>query len=285
MRVLRILLLLLVAAAVPTAVLLGQSSADSPAAPSRPDPQTDSKPVQAAPDARTDSKPAAMPASPDLRADSKPKTGAAPETDSTPLALDLGGNSPAFLDLGFDPNVKAPSGMIAKSPADNPLLFYLALEHRSGDTITAADASLIAGRQADLVRAAALHGYDLKQSGWLYQQAVCPETEARPDMGAGALVLHFVRHASGGDERKGIESLFTAIVPRDERKVRVVAVLHRNTTPFHAALHGGQNSHVVNLAIPEAALYDHLQPHADWVATSACIAEPKMRRPPGRPSA
>jgi hypothetical protein len=277
MRLSRLLLVGVVAAFAPAAVLLPQSptqsSADSPAKPSQPDAQTDSRPVQPAPDMRTDSKPAATQTSPDLRTDSKPKTAVAPETDSTPLELDLGGNAPGFLDLGFDPNVKPPAGMIAKSPADNPLLFYLALEHRSGDTIAAADASLIASRQADLVRAAALHGYDLKQSGWLYQQAVCPQTESGPATGSGVVVLHFVRHAPGRDEARGIESLFTAIVPRDDRKVRVIAVLHRNTTPFHAALHGGQNSLVVNEAIPEAALYQHLEPRADWVATSACVAE------------
>ena len=226
---------------------------------------------------------------PDVRLDSKPHTDIDASVDSTvdisatPMDLGLGANRE--MDLGHDIDPVTAPGMIARSEAGNPRMVYYALPHRSGEQISSADSTILASRQADLVRAAAFHGFDLKQKGWLYQQGVCPAMQPEagaaalpggeaapggtPAADAGALLLHFVRH---DDDRR--VSAFTAVVPRAAGlPVRAISVVHRGVEENAEFLSAKTGGSAVNRALPPATLYSNLQPVQPWIATSACIAE------------
>lgn len=202
---------------------------------------------------------------PDLRLDS-----ALP-----PQTLGLGANF-ALL-LGQDIRPVTPAGMIGRSVPGDPALVYFALRHRSGDDLTSSDRAILDAREPDLVRAAAYHGYYLKQPGWMYQQGICPAAQANAAQvvgvpagadGQGFLVLHFVRRTDGR------VSAFSAIVPRTAGlPVRVVTVAHRGVEQRADFLSAKTSGVAVNEALPPSVLYSNLQPQMDWIAASACIAE------------
>lgn len=219
---------------------------------------------------------------PDVRLDSKPQTDLDASLDSAPVAPDLGLGASSVLDLGHDIVPTTPPGMLATSELGNPRMVYFALPHRSDDPgathISAGDSTILASRQADLVRAAAFHGYDLKQSGWMYQQGVCapmqPDAEtmdgiAAADDGQGFLLLHFVQHQGAGRL-----NAFAAIVPREAGlPVRVVSGVHRSVENPYEFLSAKTSGAVVNEALPPRTMMENMQPVRDWIATSACIAE------------
>jgi hypothetical protein len=219
---------------------------------------------------------------PDVRLDSKPHTDLDQTLDSAPVPPDLGLGASQTMDLGHDIVPVTPPGMIATSESGNPRMVYYALPHRSDDPgatqISSADSTMIASHQADLVRAAAFHGYDLKQGGWLYQQGVCapmqPDAERidgipAADDGQGFLLLHFVRHIDADH----IDA-FAAIVPRGAGlPVRVVSGVHRSVENPYEFLNAKTSGAVVNEALPPQTMMENMQPTKDWIATSACIAE------------
>jgi hypothetical protein len=219
---------------------------------------------------------------PDVRLDSKPQTNLDPTLDSAPEPPDLGLGASLSVDLGHDDVAHTPPGMLARSQPGNPRMVYFYLPHRSDDPsatpISSQDSTIVASRQADLVRAAAFHGYALKQSGWMYQQAICapiqPDAEAvdglvAADHGEGFILLHFVRH----DSQAHVYS-FSAIVPRaSSLPVRVIASTHRGVENPFEFLNADTSGHIVNEALPPATLRRNMEPERDWIATSACIAE------------
>ncbi len=214
---------------------------------------------------------------PDVRLDSKPHTDLDNSVDSSMLEPDLGMGATPIVDLGHDILPVTPAGMLSRSETDNPRMVYFALPHRSGDGISAGDSAIIAARQADLVRAAAFRGFDLKRAGWLYQQGVCPVLQPDAEQvagipaaggGEGFILLHFVK------QEEGRSSAFTAIVPRESGfPVRAITVAHRSVEDQHEFLSEKTSGAVVNEALPASTLYKNLQPVQDWIATSACIAE------------
>jgi hypothetical protein len=170
-----------------------------------------------------------------------------------------------------------PAGMLAHSEPGNPAMVYFALPHRSGSDLSANDAAIVAARQHDLISSAAYRGYDLHQSGWLYQQAICPQTQPAspatvetlvPADGQGSILLHFVRHEDGR------VSSFTAVVPRDSSlPVRTIGVAHGSMEQHHDFLSVDTTGAVVNEALPPRILHASMQPLGGWIAASACIAE------------
>lgn len=219
---------------------------------------------------------------PDVRIDSAPHTEIDASVDSpaesgvASSGMDLGGA--ATFSLGQDIVPATPVGMLSRSVPGNPRMVYYALPHVSGDQIASEDSTIIASRQADLVKAAAFHGFDLKQSGWLYQQGICapmqPNAEhitgiAPGDNGQGFILLHFVRHDDSGKVYS-----FAAIIPRQPGlPVRVVSGFHRSVENGFDFLSSKTSGGVVNEALPPETLYKNMQPTQDWIATSACIAE------------
>ena len=212
---------------------------------------------------------------PDVRLDSTPHTDLDESLDSAPYDQGLGVNVPLAMGPPLFP--PTPAGMIARSASGDPRMVYFALRHRSGDDLTPTDRSVLDAREADLARAAAYHGYYLKQPGWMYQQGLCPATQPDAEQvtgvpaaadGEGFLLLHFVQTEDGR------VSAFTAIVPRVAGlPVRVIAVAHRNVERRGDFLSEKTSGQAVNEAIPPAALYQNMQPQMDWIAATACIAE------------
>lgn len=212
---------------------------------------------------------------PDVRLDSKPHTDIDYTVDSSRAPMDLGLGADSGIDLGHDILPKTPPGMLARSVADNPRIVYYALPHRTGDGILPGDAAILGARQAELVRAARFHGYDLQQAHWQYQQGVCPAAEpgARQEVGVpadagGAMLLHFIRRESGKDWA------FTAVLPRmDDRPVRIIPVAHGSVESGPVSLRAHSGSASAEAAFSPSTLYKNLEPTAGWIAASACIAE------------
>ena len=215
---------------------------------------------------------------PDVRLDSKPHTDIDYSVDSSSIPPDPGLGASKQMDLGHDIVPVTPPGMLSRSEQGNPRMVYFALPHRSGDEISASDKTIIAAREHDLQRAAAYRGFDLKQSGWMYQQGVCPAMERdaesvvgvpAADGGSGFIVLHFVRH-----DAESRVSAFTAIVPREAAlPVRAVSVVHHGVEQAREYLSKKTSGSVVNEALPPATLYANMQPEQGWIPASACIAE------------
>ncbi len=213
---------------------------------------------------------------PNVRLDSKPHTDIDYTVDSSKTPPDLGLGATPKLDLGHDILPVTPPGMLSRGVPGNPRMVYFALPHRSGNGITPEDRATIDARQSDLVRAAAFHGFDLHQSGWMYQQGVCPAMQPDaeqvvgvPPAGDGSILLHLIR-----EEGEGRASAFTALVPRDPvLPVRAVAVAHRSVESGRALLTANTSGGVVTQALPPATLYANMEPVKGWIAASACIAE------------
>ena len=138
---------------------------------------------------------------------------------------------------------------------------YLVMEHLSPDQISASDAAILRTRQAEITREAAMFGYDITAGHWTYDQAVCPDI---PD----AIVLH-ERSVS----RSGLQSLFTALVPRGEGRVWVVPILYRGATPFESAIGSERMLSVFNHAVPADIAKQAVQPDGHWLALAMTFAE------------
>ncbi len=221
---------------------------------------------------------------PDVRLDSKPHTDIDASVDSAPqpmdLGLDLGLGANRDIDLGHDIVAVTPPGMLSRSVPGNPRMVYFSLPVRAGDEITAADAAIIAARHEDLARAAKARGLNLSQSGWSYQQTVCPATQPDAEAlvgvpagdGQGAILLHFTRQ--DGDRA----AAFTAVVPRaNNEPVRAVKLVRKKvkhaTTEQQALSVKKESDKAVNEALPPATLYRNLSPEMGWIAVSDCVAQ------------
>ena len=208
---------------------------------------------------------------PDVRLDSAPHATISSALYYPDFPVDI------YAALGVPFRPVTPPGMIGRSEPSDPFMIYFALRHRSGDEMSPADRAVLDAHETSLVRAAAYHGYDLRQSGWMFQQGICPAMQPESqrlsgapaaDDGEGALLLHFVRHEDGR------VSTFTAIVPRDgDRPVHVASVAHRSVESRHELESEKITGVVANDAIPPATLRVSLEPDRDWLATAACLAE------------
>jgi hypothetical protein len=138
---------------------------------------------------------------------------------------------------------------------------YLVLVHHSPDQISADDSAILRSRQTEIVREAAMFGYDLTAGHWTYDQAVCPDIPQ-------AIVLH-ERSVS----RSGLQSLFTAVVPRGEGRVWVVPILYRGATPFQSAIGSERMLSVFNHAVPADIAKQAVEPDGHWLALAMTFAE------------
>jgi hypothetical protein len=95
------------------------------------------------------------------------------------------------------------------------------LEFRAPEQMTAADRELAESGQMEIARRAELQGFHLDgqdgkgDGGWGYEQAVCPVFPQH-------LILEYSRGESDGDA-----TLFAAVIPRGDGRVRVIPVRRR----------------------------------------------------------
>ena len=153
--------------------------------------------------------------------------------------------------------VPAPASNAQES--DHPR--HLPIQHRAPDAMSAADRAALASRQRELVETAKIYGYNLEAGNWSYEQTLCAPMP-------GTVMLHYFQ-----DLPNGTESLFTALVPRAEGRVRIVPVLYRNATTFLPAPKNPHNYALFNELVPSNIARRAAGGGSNWLELSACYAE------------
>lgn len=151
---------------------------------------------------------------------------------------------------------------------------YFSLRHIDADKMDASDRELLSAHRKELVTEAQFYGYDLTTGTWTYDQTVCP---ALPS----TLLLHYLDRYPDGSE-----SLFTALIPRDKGRVRIVPVLYRNASPYIPAVKNPRNFELFNSLVPQEIAKRDSDPQGQWLSLGVCYAEVVGGRPnvPNEPS-
>jgi hypothetical protein len=136
-----------------------------------------------------------------------------------------------------------------------------AMEHLAPQAMSASDRASVESHRNEIIEGAEIYGYNLVAGDWTYRQTLCaplPQT----------ILLHYREHFPDGTE-----SLFTALVPRGQGRVRIVPVLHRNATPFVPAPRNPSNYALFNSLVPTDIASKELTSGRNWIELSACYAE------------
>lgn len=150
------------------------------------------------------------------------------------------------------------------SPLKPPHRVLLQLDQLDPAQMSPADSQLIATRQEQLNTAAGVAGFDLKQAGWSYQQAICPVLPS-------AVFLPY--ETETGTTRA---SRFVAVVPRSTGNVQIVPVQRSGNSPFTPSGENGNTIAIFNSLVSQAGinLYNPAMDEGDsWVKLALCYAE------------
>jgi hypothetical protein len=150
------------------------------------------------------------------------------------------------------------------SPLKPPHRILLQLDREDPSQMSAADSQVVASRQEQLNSAAATAGFNLQQSGWSYQQAVCPVLPT-------AVFLQY--QAETGTSHA---SRFVAVVPRGTGDVQIVPVQRGGNSPFTSSSENGNTIAIFNSLVAQAGvnLYNPAMDEDDgWVKLALCYAE------------
>lgn len=155
-----------------------------------------------------------------------------------------------------------------------PEVKYFSLEHRAPDAMDSADRDLLFARQKELISEAQFYGYDITIGHWTYDQAICQQLP-------NTLMLHYLNKFPDGSE-----SLFTALVPRNAGRIRIVPVLYRNASPFSPAVKNPRNFAIFNSLVPADIARKDAGLEGKWLTLGVCYAEVVGGRPnvPNEPS-
>jgi hypothetical protein len=160
-----------------------------------------------------------------------------------------------------------PAADAYKAANHPPQIHYFSLEHRSADQINAEDRALLNARSRDIANAAAIYGYDLARPGWEWDQAICP---AFP----GTVMVHYLLKYPDGSE-----SLFTALIPRERGRVRIVPSLHRNAANYLPSVKDPHQYALFNDLVPAGIARRDGSPDGNWLTLGVCYAEMVGGRP------
>ena len=151
---------------------------------------------------------------------------------------------------------------------------YFSLEHRTPNAMESVDRDLLRARQKELIQEAEFYGYDITTSDWIYDQAVCPQLP-------NTMLLHYLNKFPDGSE-----SLFTALIPRNADRIRIVPVLYRNASPFTPAVKNPRNFSIFNTLVPAEIAKKDSGSEGKWLSFGVCYAEVVGGRPnvPDEPS-
>jgi len=156
----------------------------------------------------------------------------------------------------------------ANQAANQPrYVHYLSLEHRTPEQVSSEDHDLLQARSKSIADTAEIYGYDLSQSGWAWDQAICP---AFP----GTVMVHYLKKYPDGSE-----SLFTALVPRGNGRVRVVPALHRNAADYLPSVKDPHHYSLFNELVPADIAKQDASPEGKWLVLGVCYAEMVGGRP------
>ena len=138
---------------------------------------------------------------------------------------------------------------------------YVPPVHLAQDAMSASDAATLQAHQSDVIQAARIYGYNLGEGNWAYEQTLCG---AMP----GTILLHYLQMFPDGTS-----SLFTALVPRQSGRVRIVPVLHRNASPFVPPPKNPRNYALFNELVPSEVASKAVAPGGNGLELSVCYAE------------
>jgi hypothetical protein len=164
--------------------------------------------------------------------------------------------------------------VVEQTPAHRKQIKYFSLEHRTPDQMSDEDRRLVNSRKKELVSEAEFFGYDISVSGWMYEQAICPQLP-------NTVLLHYLYKFPDDTQ-----SQFTALVPRSAGRVRVVPVLYRNASPYSPAVKNPRNFTTFNSLVPADVAKQDAGPEGNWLTLGVCYAEMVGSRPnvPDEPS-
>jgi len=131
-----------------------------------------------------------------------------------------------------------------------------AIEFRTADQMTRMDRDLLAGAQSSIAEHAGHADLGFNQRDWSYRQIVCP---ALPNH----LFVRFLRNNGAGDI-----SVFSASIPRDGGRVRIVPIQLRGYSLFSPAPINAVTVSVFNHIREE----EHAGVTVDWLGTAFCYA-------------
>jgi hypothetical protein len=135
------------------------------------------------------------------------------------------------------------------------------MRHLDSQEMSTADRAIVQAHRTEILEGAEIYGYNLVAGNWTYLQTLCAPM---PD----TILLHYIERFPDGTE-----SLFTALVPRGQGRVRIVPVLHRNATPYVPAPRNPRNYALFNSLVPQSIAVQQLASSRNWIELSACYAE------------
>ncbi len=144
---------------------------------------------------------------------------------------------------------------------------YFSLEHRTPDQMSEGDRDVLQSHKRELVEAAQIYGYDLQSGQWAYEQALCPEF-------SDTILLHYLAKFPDGTE-----SLFTALIPENQGRIRIVPVLYRNASPYRPPVRNSANFALFNNLVSDDAAKKDSAPGGNWLSLGVCYAEMVGGRP------
>lgn len=139
--------------------------------------------------------------------------------------------------------------------------YVFTLERRNPEQMLPADAEVVSSLKSELSEKAALANFDLSDSGWHYQQVVCPSF---PDY----VVLDF----SHGPEPNGSSS-FVAALARDGAQVRVVSSFAHGALPFQPAWNRTGTFETFNSMLRHERGLRPMSRAPNWLVIGMCYAE------------
>jgi hypothetical protein len=122
------------------------------------------------------------------------------------------------------------------------------------------DARLLETRQGDVRKAAELYGYDVSTGTWLQNQVICPDVP-------GYLLIHYLKIAQDGRV-----SLFTAVVPRADGRVRIVPVLYHGAQALRVLGSSPEQRAWINEVVPTKKIAAGPKLDDDWSSLAYCYA-------------
>jgi hypothetical protein len=119
------------------------------------------------------------------------------------------------------------------------------------------DLELVDARRAEIAETAELYGYDLSAGAWIRNQVLCPLAPKH-------LLLHYVKIA-----QDGAVSLFTAVIPRGNERVRMIPVLYHGAQATRMFGSSPEQRQLINEVIPAN---QNATPKPDWPTLAYCYA-------------
>jgi hypothetical protein len=160
--------------------------------------------------------------------------------------------------------LSVPSFVSAQSPAQpspGDKIEYFSLQHQAPEQMDAADAAALEKHQKKVFKAAEIYGYDPSPHSWTPEEVICP------------LIPDYILMRYTSKNAAGAESIFTALIPRQTGRVRIVPVLNNGATRFKPAPQDPRNFQLFSEVVPPEVAKKNSNQGGQWLTLSACYME------------